>query len=138
MKKILILLLSCVLITLNVTACASKENKLIGTWEMEIAYKNDNGNKLYIENYYEKAKYGVDHCRKIEFFSDGTCKVDGEYGTWKITDNKLFVLGQYGGEFWSSSSISGEFKVSRNKLEFFDASIDGGSDNINLIYKKIS
>ena len=81
MKKFLILLLSCVLITLNVTACASKEKKLVGTWTLESAYNSTDGVELNVESFKERWRGGVktndpelllfescEGCMEIEFF----------------------------------------------------------------------
>ena len=150
MRKFWVLLLSCILMTISLTACGSGEKKLVGAWTLESAcYKYTNA-ELNIEHIKERLKHGVsttdpeymlyekyDDICKIEFFSDGTCTVDGEHGTWKITDGKLMLLGSYGGDFRYASSIVGEFKVSNNKLEFFDAKIGRQSNASDLVYRKL-
>ncbi len=149
MRKFWTLLLSCILIIISLTACGSSEKKLVGTWTLESAYNQKSDLELNMELFHERLRSGVsvddpeyrlyDTCKdveEIEFFSDGTCTVNREYGTWKITDGKLMLLGTYGGgDFWSADSITGEFKVSSNELEFFDAKI-GGRGEYDLVYKK--
>lgn len=150
MRKFGIFLLSCILVIISLTACGNNEKKLVGAWTLESACYKYTNEELNIEHIKERLKHGVsttdaeymlykkyeDIC-KIEFFSDGTCTVDGEHGTWKITDDKLMLLGSYGGDFQNADSIVGEFKVSNNKLEFFDAKIGKQSTTSDLVYRKL-
>lgn len=74
MKKIIAML--CLLaLLISLTACSSPEDELVGKWYIE---RND---VLY-----------------FTFYSDGTCKVHGKYGTgkWSVTDGVLKLVDFYG------------------------------------------
>lgn len=74
MKKITAAVLVITIVVL-LCACSSPEDELVGKWYIE---DND---VLY-----------------FTFFSDGTCKVYGEYGTckWSVTDGLLKIINFYG------------------------------------------
>lgn len=80
-------------------------DELLGTWSCDE----------------ETSKATIKH---ITFYSDSTCGVSGyygrtEFGTWSLTDGKLFVKGDMGGAFFYYESFSCEYAVDDTELTIY-------------------
>lgn len=64
----------------------SDEKKLVGEWELESQAFSDGSSSNW-------------KLKTIKIYEDGACSVEVEMGTWKIVDDKLMILGSYGGRF---------------------------------------
>ena len=102
----------------------SVEELLIGEWEL-ISQTNADGTASSWK------------LEKVKFYDDGTCSVNGEMGTWKISGEELMVLGDISGRFFGSDSIVGKFSCDGETLEFYGAQIDAKDVSVDLVYKKI-
>ena len=85
MKRVIVLI--CIMLLLLALAGCGAKSALVGKWY-----------------------YGDTLC--FTFYSDGTCKVRGEYGLceWDIVDGELKIVTVY------KESVSADYEVSGNKL----------------------
>lgn len=88
MRKTIVWLLVLTLL-ISMTACGGEENNLVGEW--------------YVDGY---------NVVGFTFYSDGTCKIRGEYGTctWDIVDGKLSITTA------NSKIYTAEYELSGDKL----------------------
>ncbi|MEE0914829.1 MAG: leucine-rich repeat protein [Ruminococcus sp.] len=96
-------------------SCGDSQSKLVGTW------------------YRVSGKTTVD---TVTLYSDGTCSVDNESGTWTVVDNTLKILGSYGGKFWDEDSLVGEYEVSNDTLTIYNATIDQVNTTESIVLSK--
>jgi len=108
---------------LNYDQTEGIEDQLLGTWNL-VSQRSVKTN--------HKTSYNL---KVLKIYSDGTCFVEGEYGTWKILDGELVILGSCGGKFLSRDSFSGGFTVRDNIMELENAFV-GYDDIVHLIYER--
>lgn len=95
MKRIVAFVMVVVLV-LSITACGD-QSALVGKWYSEGSYDTPN----------------------FTFYSDGTCKVKGEYGSckWDIVDSKLKITTFYGEVYVLNYEINGDKLVLKDEEE---------------------
>lgn len=108
----------------NLESQISVEELVLGEWELE-SQKSSSGQSTNWK------------LQTIKLYEDGTSSVNGEIGTWKIVQDEMMILGDYGGRFFNSDSIVGKFSCTGDTLEFSDAQIDGKDNSVNLVYKRV-
>lgn len=101
----------------------SIESLILGEWYLE-------------SQTYSNGKTSTWNLQTIKLYTDGTCAVNGEIGTWKLVEDELMLLGSYGGRFWGADAIVGRFSCDGKSLEFHGAQIDGKNNSVNLKYRK--
>lgn len=87
------------------------EEKILGTWKMDISAYGDGMDSLI----YQQGKVVL-----ISFYSDGTCTVgsgvNSESGEWDIIDGKLRVQGTTGGMFYNYNGFISDYNLEDDML----------------------
>lgn len=107
----------------HITSIFSNDEKdIIGTWKLDTSSFGEGLEGLANLD-------GV--ITRIEFYSDGTCTVDGvsspESGVWSIVDGQLKVQGTTGGMFWNYHGFISEYDLSGDMLTVYN---DNGDDYV--------
>ncbi|MGN1421691.1 MAG: zinc ribbon domain-containing protein [Eubacterium sp.] len=102
---------------------SNDEKEIVGTWKLDTSSFGEGLDKLANLN-------GV--ITGIEFYSDGTCTVDGvsgpENGDWSIVDGQLKVQGTTGGMFWNYHGFISEYDLNGDTLTVY------GDNGDNYVY----
>lgn len=98
---------------------SNDEKEIVGTWNLDTSSFGEGLEGLANLN-------GV--ITRIEFYSDGTCTVDGvshpESGVWSIVDKQLKVQGITGGMFWNYHGFISKYDLNRDTLIVYDENGD--------------
>lgn len=102
---------------------SNDEKEIVGTWKLDTSSFGEGLEGLANLN-------GV--ITGIEFYSDGTCTVDGlsspESGVWSIVDGQLRVQGTTGGVFWNYHGFISEYDLKGDALTVY------GNNGDNYVY----
>ncbi len=121
MKRILSVALIIVTLIFCISGCSkSVEEKFVGTWEL-------------VDHNVSYTPLLSKPISEMTLYSDGTCKVGNESGTWRIIDGTLEI-----GEFYNYIEITcSNFSFKGDQLILENVNRNSRDDGDTMIYKRV-